>query len=262
MAQVVSNNGSTSSCQDLKVNRINAAYSKIRISGLTVLPSPEDLELALMRLEEMMHELEGARNICLNFNFEQEPDPNSVSNISSWALDGISSLLAERLIPDFNKAVPPQLMLSSRSSMSAISGKVLRDRLRRVQYPDRMPIGSGNYRYPRWLRFYHPVILPPNDCSTNQIKIGETNNYTISFCQELADDETIISFTMEASDGLTTDNEVLSGNDIEYTVTAVSQASDGAWQRVRVTVVTDEGRTLIRDVNFEVCRPQDLNDVI
>jgi hypothetical protein len=125
-----------------------------------------------------------------------------------------------------------------------------------------MPIGSGNYRYPRWLRFYHPVILPPNDCSTNQIKIGETNNYTISFCQELADDETIISFTVEASDGLTTDNEVLSGNDIEYTVTAVSQASDGAWQRVRVTVVTDEGRTLIRDINFEVCRPQDLNDVI
>jgi hypothetical protein len=64
-----------------KVDLISGAYSKLRISGLTVQPTPEDLELALTRLENTMAEIEGARNICLGYNFEDQPDPNSVSNI-------------------------------------------------------------------------------------------------------------------------------------------------------------------------------------
>jgi len=41
----------------LKVDRLSAAYSKLRISGLTVDPNPSDLELALNELENMMAEL-------------------------------------------------------------------------------------------------------------------------------------------------------------------------------------------------------------
>lgn len=255
---IVATNNSPGDCQDLKVNRISEAYSKLRISGLTVLPSAEDLELALTRLENIMSELEGTRNICLNYNFEDAPDPNSVTNIPRWSKEGISSLLATRLIPDFNKMVPPQLSAQAASSISSISGRVMRDKLRQVQYPDRQPIGSGNYRYPRWARFYRHEILPPNNCSTNPIKVGETKNYTISFCQEMEKNESIIDFSTDVSDGLTIDNEVVIGLDIDYTITAVSTATDGVWQRVRFTVNTDEGRTLMKDVNFEVCHPQEI----
>ena len=62
-----------------KADRINSAYSKLRISGLTVDPSPEDLSLALMTFENMMSELEMGRNICMDYNFEVDPDPNSIT---------------------------------------------------------------------------------------------------------------------------------------------------------------------------------------
>jgi hypothetical protein len=268
MSNVVSGN-TGSSCQDLKVNRINEAYSKLRISGLTVLPSAEDLELALTRLENMMSELSGTRNICLNYNFEDCPDPNSVTNIPNWSKDGISSLLATRLIPDFNKMVPAQLMAQAASSISSISGRVMRDKLRQVQYPDRMPVGSGNYRYPRWARFYRQEVLPPNNCSTNPIKVGETKNYTISFSQEMEKGESIIDFYTDVSDGLTIDNEVVIGLDIDYSITAISLAFTGAnrtiggaWQAVRFTINTDAGRTLIKDVNFEVVDLQEIANVV
>ncbi len=42
--------------EQLKVDILNDAYSKIRISGLTVTPTPPDLELSLNRLESMMSE--------------------------------------------------------------------------------------------------------------------------------------------------------------------------------------------------------------
>ena len=60
----------------LKSGIINDAFSQLRISGLTVIASPKNNETALSRLEDMAEELEG-RNICMSYNFEEEPDPNS-----------------------------------------------------------------------------------------------------------------------------------------------------------------------------------------
>ena len=70
--------------EQLKVNIISDAYSKLRISGLTVLPTPEDLELALSRLESMMAELD-VRGISIGYNFEDNPDPNSLTNIPRYS---------------------------------------------------------------------------------------------------------------------------------------------------------------------------------
>ena len=66
----------------LKADVINRAYSKQRISGITSIPSSEDNELALETLEDLAHELEEARNICLGYNFEDEPDLNAPTNIA------------------------------------------------------------------------------------------------------------------------------------------------------------------------------------
>ena len=65
---------------ETKGDIINRAFSALRISGITADPSPEDLELALGKLENMAAELAG-RNIHTNFAFEDDPDPNTPHNM-------------------------------------------------------------------------------------------------------------------------------------------------------------------------------------
>jgi hypothetical protein len=235
-----------------KVDLISGAYSKLRISGLTVQPTPEDLELALTRLENTMAEIEGGRNICLGYNFEDQPDPNSVSNIPNWSYNGIESLLATKLIPDFNKQVPMQLMMQAGSEMSSISGRVARDRLKQVAYPDRMPVGSGNSQYSRWYRFYRSGSSAPNDCATNYMLTGDISNFTAHFDSWLENSENVVSYTIAGSSKITVSNDALVSPDITYTVEAVSPSS---LETVTIVVTSDLGRVHTRIVNFVINNP-------
>ncbi len=235
--------------KNAKVNLINDAYSKLRISGLTVLPSPEDLELALTRLENMMSEFDTG-GVQLGYNFEDDPDPNSVTNIPTFAYDGISSSLAIRLIPDFNKQPSIQLLSSAESSMSVISGVVAKNRLRQVQYPARMPVGSGNYLINRWARFYYPAAIPPVE--SIQMLVGEINTYIESFQSYLKTGEDISSFTVEVSEGLT----LLSSAQVGDTINFELEAINPLWRTVTVTIMTTDGREEIRVINVEVKVPE------
>ena len=60
-----------------KIELINQAYSLIRISGITLDPSGEDISLALDRLETMAAEFYG-RNIKTDYNFEEKPTTEQV----------------------------------------------------------------------------------------------------------------------------------------------------------------------------------------
>ena len=110
-----------------KVEIIIDAYSQLRISGITVQPTPEDLEVALMRLENMMAEWQ--TRVCVGYNFEDNPDPNTEINVKRAFWHCLATNLAVRLIPDFNKAVPQVLMMQASSSYSAMSGSIALDRL-------------------------------------------------------------------------------------------------------------------------------------
>lgn len=233
--------------QNLKVDRINAAYSKLRISGVTVEPTPEDLELALQELENMMSEIK----ISIGYNFEDEPDPNSVLGVDRKYWNMINNNLAVRLIADFNKAVPAALIAQASQSMSVAVGYAAADRIRQVQYPTRMPTGSGNTnRFGRWYRFAHPVQLPPNDKETVIVQPGDVDDYQVDFSAYLGNQETIDSFTAELTDGLTLESSNNASPIINYRVSV----ADGAkvWQQVKITITTDLGRVEYRTINFEV----------
>jgi hypothetical protein len=236
----------------LKVDRIMAAYSKLRISGLTVTPSPSDLELALNELEKMMAEL-ASGGIEVNYNFEEQPDPNSDSNVDIKFWNMIDTNLAIRLIPDFNKEVPAMLVSQASQAMSQASGICARDRIQQVQYPARQPVGSGNRRYARWKRFYTGLnIMAPNKPSTLSIRQGETNDFEESFAAYLRTDEYIQSFEVVCDTGL----EVISSSVLEGVITyrlhAPVDVSAGIWQQAKVTVTTTEGRIDIRLIDFQV----------
>ena len=79
--------------------------------------------------------------------------------------NGISNLLALRILKDFEIQPNPTLVSETAASMDAISNTVFQ--LREVQYPRRQARGSGNtLRYNRWQRFYRQPDRVPPDCTS------------------------------------------------------------------------------------------------
>ncbi len=236
----------------LKVDRITAAYSKLRISGLTVLPNPSDLELALNELEIMMAEL-ASRGIEVGYNFEEVPDPNSDLNVPIEFWNMISTNLATRLVPDFNKDASPVLFAQASQSLSQASAICARNRIQQVAYPARQPVGSGNRVYARWQRFYtNQPGLPPNEPATQYIMQGETNDFNESFAAYLRTDEFIDTFEVTSDTGLKVISSSMLDGVITYRLNAPVDIAAGNWQQVKITVTTTIGRVDIRIINFNV----------
>lgn len=232
---------------------INGAYSQMRISGLTVDPTPEDVSVALERLEDMMAEFAGLKNICTDYNFEINPEPESLTNVPQPYWHFMKTNLAVRLIPDFNKAVPQTLLDQATQSLSAASAKSAADNIQQVQYPWRQPRGSGNtLRYNRWRRYMRPDPDAPNKCATNDIVVGEINDYQESFRAYLTDDEVISTFKIEADPAIEIQSSSNSSPVILYSVKAVDDRAQGSWQQVKITITTSDGRVEIRLIDFSI----------
>lgn len=235
-----------------KVDIIGRAYSKLRISGLTVDPTPEDLELALCELEAMMAEF-ASRNMSVGYLFTEEPDPNDDLGVPLQFWPALSTNLAVRLIPDFNKQVPDTLLAQASQSLSNMAGRCAADKIRGVQYPSRQPIGSGNYAYGRWVRFYNNYnALPPNAPGVQTIMQGETNDFRESFEAYLRTDEAISSYEVVCDTGLVVDSSANDDPIINYRLSAPVDLEANIWQQVKITITTDIGRVEIRIINFQV----------
>lgn len=236
----------------LKSDRIIDAYSQMRISGLTVNPSPEDEKLALNRLEDMAAEFE-SRNICTGYNFEETPDPNSPTNVPREFWQMFSTNLAIRLV-DFNKVIPPLLIAQASQSLSNASSISARKRLKEVLPPRRMPLGSGNtLRTNRYNRFNRPVAPPPSECETNDMFIDDINNYTETFDAYLDAGEIIDSFELTADAGLSVQGTPTNTDTaVNYQIKAVNTVTTGAWQQVKIVMTSSTGRVETRFINFSV----------
>ena len=233
----------------LKVDIINEAYQELRISGLTTQPTPSELEYALTKLESMASEWQDIRNICANYNIENDPDPNSDAGIKEGYRQAFATNLAMRLIAAFGKQVPPSLLGQASQSFSGLSTATAV--IRETQYPERQPIGSGNsLRYNRWRRFYRQNPRAPIGCDTQQITQGEINDYQLNLVDYLEDGESIDSYSYEASPKISVLSESLSGLIWSYKAEANEKAEQ--LERIQFTVVTDIGREQTFTVNFDV----------
>jgi hypothetical protein len=241
-----------------KIDAINDAYSQLRISGLTRIPTPGDLELALGRLEGMAAEW-ATRNICSGYNFEDTPDPNSASNVSKAFLQAYATNLAIRLV-DFGKQVPAMLMAQANQSLSNLSGRSAMDSINMVPYPSRQPRGSGNtLRYNRWNRFYRNQNVAPNDCATVDMFIGDVNDYVEHFDAYLNDGETLSAIEFSADTGITINSSSFTDNDVSYQIEATG-SNDTTPQDLQLTIIatTSSGRIETRVIIFAFTpRPRD-----
>lgn len=236
-----------------KIDFIVDAYSQLRISGLTVDPTPEDLELALMRMENMAAEWD-SRTVDVNYNFEDQPDPNSPTNVIRAYHHAFATNLSARLIPDFNKVVPQALMDQATQSYSNMSGRVHLEKLQQVQNSPRMPRGSGNTnKYNRWARFYNTLVSTSD--RTIDMFIGDVNDYTEHFDSYLMDTETISSYSIVADSGLTILSDAQVDADINYQLQA-DDANGSITKQVTIIITTSTGRIQTRITLFNLA-PRD-----
>lgn len=235
-----------------KADIINGAYSQLRISGLTVQPTPEDLSLALDRLEGMMAEFSG-RNICVGYNFETTPDSGTDHNVDREFWFALETNLAVRLIADFGKNIPPSLMAYSQAGFSFLSSATAP--IKQVAYPSRQPKGSGStLRYNRFQRYYRPQAEAPQECETNVLYVDDINDYTESFDTYLKDPETVSSYTIEADTGLTIVSDSLASPIVSYRIRADGYPDGTARDllQVKIVVTTSLGRITTRIINFKL----------
>lgn len=240
-----------------KVDVIKDAYSKIRISGLTVNPTPEDLELALKRLENMMATW-FARNIVVNYQFEENPDPNSQNGVIRSFQDAMSSNLAIKLIADFNKEAPQTLFAQASSGLETVSGVVAMDRLNKVQYPTRQPRGSGGtLRYNRWARFYRQFNAGINNPAQVTMFIGDINDFTEHFEAYLKEAETIASYSIVTDPALILVSDSNDDENVYYRIEASQPTGDNQTlsQLVTIIVTTSTGRVETRQIAFQLTPP-------
>lgn len=234
----------------LKIDVINDAYSQIRISGLTINPNPEDITVALIRLDGMMAEFD-ASNLRLNYQFEEDPDPSTDTGVALAHRQMMATNLAMRLLADFGKPIPQPLFLQANQSLSNSNSIVSAELVNEVQYPNRQPRGSGNtVKGNRWYRYYAQDNTPPTD--SNIIIRGDTRDYKEFFSSVLVDGDEIDTYTITADSGL---DIVSSSNDtvsVSYRVNAPNDVQTDSFRQIKIIISTTNGLQYTRLIDFEI----------
>jgi len=227
-----------------KIDIINKAYSRMRISGLTVNPSPEDVELALDRLEGIA--ASWADNYDIEYFFEENPEPTTPHTIPRKHWAAFETSLAMELLPDFGKEIPQQLMRLANAAYSRLTADY--NRIKSVQYPTRQPIGSGTqrkfYRYTRFYKTDTQALAGAYQAITNEIQ-----DFEEYFGDYLVYGETVASYTLTADDKLTVVSESLTSPTVSYRL-QFDEASE--LQQVIITITTSTGRVETRKKQFVI----------
>lgn len=244
-----------------KIDFINDAYSQLRISGLTVIPGGEELNTALSRLEDMAYEWE-PRNICTGYNFTENPHLDDPTGVHPRANQAFSTSLALRLIPDYNKAVPPRLLTQAKGSLATLSAWSASQNQRQILYSRRQPIGKGNEIYGnRYQRYYNIIGPAPVSCETNNLRIDDIQDYYEEYATYLTPLDSIDTYTIEVDPGLDLISDSLDGTRINYRIQAKSTAQTGTFQQVKIVITTAAARQDTRIINFNAIPSQTIGSI-
>lgn len=240
-----------------KAELINDAYSQLRISGITVNAGSEDNSLALSRIESMMAEFD-SRNICVGYNFEEQPDPSSSSGVNIKFNYMVSTNLAIRLVPDFGKKIADNdslVMLGKQANQSLSTASAVTAIVNESVYPRRMPRGSGNtFRWNHLRRFSQDAKPAAVSCDTVQTPLNTAKPITETWLDNLGSDEIITSFIIGYSTGL---REIVAaaissdGKSISFTVLSDVPGAQFATIQIITNLSTPYNRD-VRVVDFNV----------
>lgn len=229
-----------------KIDIINAAFSRLRISGLTVQATPEDIDLALNRLEGMAREWHTRVNS--GYFFETSPASNTPHNVPREYWAAYESNLAIRMAPDFGKEITAALLMEARATYSNMSARLAL--VKPVRPPARQPIGSGNRRFNQADQYYQPQEEAPLSPDTVQIYVGDISDFYFDFQSDLLSGEDIQSYVLTSDDAVVITTQLLTSPRVNYTIRADGPADDAV--QVKIVATFDTGRILTKIRNFVV----------
>ena len=233
---------------------INDALSKMTISGIIVPPEVSDISLALRRLEAIMYRLRDARDMDLGYNFTNRPTTADFHRMEPIALDPISSFLAVSLLADYKMPIPQTLDAQSSAGMSELSGYVLKNQIRQVQYPARAPRGSGNtQKYVRWISFYpDPDPTPVNVTDEIAMVEGEIDDFTYDFTSFIRAGEMLMAVDTEVTSGIRLISSNVVGNRLNYRIEALNPSRAYGREELVLTATTTLGRITKVWIGFKI----------
>lgn len=212
-----------------KIDLINAAFSELRISGITSGPTSDDIELALDALEDMM------RPLCdkyptLGYNFEETPDPNALSGLQVIFNNAIQLKLGDTIGFRYGKSVD-QKRLSG--ALAHMSGKLAKPPA--YQQSSRMPAGRGNSEWNTFSDFMPPYELAAP--SSEIMGLTDSRFVSVDLGDVFAPGEVLASAVVTCDPQLAISGTATSGNTATFTVTARGTA--GVNFRVMIAITGD-----------------------
>lgn len=228
---------------------ILGAYSELRISGITMIPTPSMLSKALIRLESIIAELHDIWNINLPYNFEDEPDFGSPHNLPRGLWNATEVYLAFTLATDYGKQIPVTLAARLKGAVGALFKYSAA--APKVDYPSRMPAGKlACISSMATIPAYEDT---PTKSSIVTMFIGERRGFIESFLTEMDGTEVIASFVTEIDSQLTLNSSSNTDYTVEYDITATGN-SDGSSSspRFKITVTTDANKIITRIIEFNL----------
>lgn len=225
-----------------KADIVIQAYEELRISGLTVDASREDIVFGVKRLDNLVNSWK-KYNICLGYNDSADPiyvDPQQDSGVDSNDVYALTLNLAKSLAPAFGKPVSMETLSQAKI---AYEGLFSRTPVKREGTPYQ-PMGAGS-RSRYWYgsadncqpEYQDYIKNTPSGCDSIKMKVGETRNISIDYSSLIPDDVTLSSYESSSEGGVSIDS--ISEDEAVFSLELT--ASRAVYSSIKITLTLSNG---------------------
>ena len=128
----------------MSITKSTLANRILRLIGVNtrfVEAAPEQVIDVLHYVDDWMMANDGMGR-RLGWPQNDDPDPDTETNLPNWAVMGVTNSVAVYVCPYFEKQIHPSLMINSAIGMQTISDNTVSNST--IQFPNTMPLGQGN----------------------------------------------------------------------------------------------------------------------
>lgn len=227
------------------------AFEEARISGLTSKATPSEIVSAIKKLDNMILGWQN-KGLCLSYIRSEgysDIDPSQDSGLNDINAHAVILNLTKIICPMFGKSIHHQTLSEARSSYLGLFNKNLTMR----ESDPHQPLGSGqNYGIGGYLcntRYQEESENAPSNCYTQQLKLGETDSFSVDFNPYLneIDGEVVVSYVIEDGKGVSVGDSNNNDGVISYYATGNKTGA----QDIKITITTAT-RTNPETITFNV----------
>lgn len=226
------------------VSVINDALQEILVQASEEPIEASEFQTGIRFLNRMM-----ATTPYNGLGFVEVVNPNDRITVVPAGIAGMVSNLALKLAPQFD-ITPNQLLLqSAKDGLNEI--RLLTVSTRATEFPNTLPIGSGNEWNNRGSGWVDPFFNPINFAEDAQdLKVNETDSFTVDFTLYLLSGATITAFTVTGDEFVS----IISSSESNGFVTFSAKGLKRGAGKVCVDVTTSNLRVNPELVNINVDR--------